>query len=1129
MNSQVDTPDVYKTALDYVKENKNNLSNSSVKNKIKELFKELNSEQKRRLVEQLNSTFDSSKQEIKNLVRDMYNLGNNFPSNITQEDVIKIALAKLDNFDKDTIKSYQKSNGLKVDGVLGYDTYKHMLNSSKVEKKSDSLFSKESLDKIGVTTNEAKKLANEVLEKEITKEEIISFQETHRLGIINGEIGKETYVQLVLNQASKGIEKPNVGLSQDSMDRIMSILEKGDKSDKDVIKVMSFLKQFKKEKKELIEKDEKHKEFFGKTNKIEEEYKKSPEGKKALKDAKKHYDSIYGTIKKIGTGEISMKDGVEKIIKDPTLLLAGGILFLFGVFGSGSKYTNSFMKRAGWIFGGMVFGPAIWKKIGVSEIIDDAENGISHLGESFSEAKKSESYRKAKDKLSNIASNPGKLFDGLGASISAFFSNSKNTVENFFESTLDDSLKKVIEYNQTLHDDRKVSQEVLGDLTSTVLSDKKFLNLEKSDLKKITSVDDLVSNLEKTDNLTREYKKPDGTTIKLKDSDIKNFMQNHMQELLGDKKYVRYLFITERLKKAANEAFNFGDYNKNPQINEIIKADMSTLHADNPKIADELAGYIRTGRVKAFVTSNLKGDVKTQVESITEKVKYIEDKQKLFSDSIKEVRAIKVENTNSYTFNEAAMNKSIEKLDSISSGLNSKLGTEEHSITFALLGKTSFDNAVAEKRKDIYELASDNGVGAATDELKKAEEELVLTRELKEITKTSLEVGKNFPKANYSLEKFKKYLEKNGKYFRRAEALKTKYENEEVGTKEGVIRDKAVEVLGYKEDFKVNLEARISILNNEFETIKKEVNKNILGANFKEGGSVTDTQFLTEIKRLSGLQEDFNKIEAFDEIKNFQVLLTKVGIDEKILNGTTKNNTESAFKTRLNIVKSCFDVNIDTSKITVDNVNNIIDEVNKKELIIKEIKGGKVSFLGHNFEIPNIFLEEDLTLNEKEKSLERIKSKIIRLFEKEIEEAKTEVDVIELRDKFENTGLESDSIDEKVKNKLEKIYKGKILEMKIADNEKVFELYNDFKVKNMGSMNSALDEIGVNINDIDTIGEIYEFCDMVEVSNLSNDFKTKISNFRAKLDNQLYGDFENAFNLGWVETKNFFKKIFNIK
>ncbi len=428
------------------------------------------------------------------------------------------------------------------------------------EKEKLPLFSRESLDKIWVTPNEANTLAEKVLGKDFTKEKIMSFQKEHFLWI-DWKIGKETYVQLVLNQAFKGVEKPNVGLSQDSMGRIMGILENGKKSDKDVIKVMAFLEQFKKDKKELIEKDEKHKEFFWKVDKIIWDFKNSPEWEKALKDAKKYIDSIYWTLK---DPNLSSTEKAKKILTDPTLLLAGWILFLFWVFWSNSKYTNSFMKRAGWIFGGILLGPAIWNKFWFSEMIDDATKLWVKAWE-----KASELSNKMKEQFwSGFESGKEKVWDKFkeGFNLWAVWVN----LETFFSDSYDKISSWMNDYNESLKNVdggvNYIETEKLNTLRDSIFTDEQFLNKRKSDLISSSAWVNLLSESTKSE-LVKKWIFGKDVNIFIKKHILENSMKNLWEEDL-----VRKIFMTEEMRIKIDELLTkHVVYSESPKLNENIR------------------------------------------------------------------------------------------------------------------------------------------------------------------------------------------------------------------------------------------------------------------------------------------------------------------------------------------------------------------------------------------------------------------------------------------------------------------------------------------------------------------------------------------------------------------------------
>jgi len=192
---------------------------------------------------------------------------------------------------------------------------KHIIHSH-----TDSPIIGNSLWNIWVTPIDAVVLASKFIWKNINHHSIEEFQTDSKIGV-DGKIGKETYGELMAADIYSYISI-NKEISVSTIQEITNLLWYATYNGKYMTLLRLKLKLFKSIHEDEDDFSQKYGELFKIYDTKESRYQASPEWKEDLKAAKKSTDTIYKMAKEGRWGDI---------IKDPTLLMAGAILFLFGV------------------------------------------------------------------------------------------------------------------------------------------------------------------------------------------------------------------------------------------------------------------------------------------------------------------------------------------------------------------------------------------------------------------------------------------------------------------------------------------------------------------------------------------------------------------------------------------------------------------------------------------------------------------------------------------------------------------------------------------------------------------------------------------------------------------------------
>lgn len=328
---------------------------------------------------------------------------------------------KVDNFDDysqefyDTLKDFQSRNGLKITGVLDIETLvsfdKKYPNYLSYEEKAKILnyfqnktefittetkiVSKETKEKIikselDLVSDNISNPKNQVLEKvrkslgltgniEEMKKQIANFQKMHCLNETDWVIWKETYYEVLAKdyftneKQSEILEKWPTKADQTF---ILEVFQNGRIGSTELNKISIILKTFKEKNVSNANFEAEFWDFYKRYDALLTEYRNSPAWKVDQKNIQKNEQSFYSIIM---DENIPVWEKIKKIATDPTLLLVGWALFLFGVVWPKNSYTDWFFKRAGWLLGWALFWPALWNKLWIWEAIDDATKKINNI------------------------------------------------------------------------------------------------------------------------------------------------------------------------------------------------------------------------------------------------------------------------------------------------------------------------------------------------------------------------------------------------------------------------------------------------------------------------------------------------------------------------------------------------------------------------------------------------------------------------------------------------------------------------------------------------------------------------------------------------------------------------------
>ncbi len=361
------------------------------------------------------------------------------------------------------------------------------------------------------------------------------------------------------------------------------------------------------------------------TNKKRE---KSPEWIKVKKKLEKHQEvqkSFYQIIK---DDSIPWDEKIKLIATDPLMLMVWGLLFLFGVVWWGTKFTDSPLKRIGWIIWWALFGKSLWNKIGAGEFIDDttkiASNKIDYLKSKPAQIARKDAYATLKKTGENIwkkfNSENWKLFQG-----------------------------KVFDANDSLEWDEATKYKIDKD-NLWVLDSYLSPALTKNGTPDSTAISaftfDKLGESEK-EALLKHY----NNNQDLLEKDIKKYTSFHFSHALSDKWVTWFDKLTATVtggittatnaaKKAVSEIenkFKNAIIENNPALNTIVQEEIASLinssKEEKVKIGESMLASLYAGTFDTFELST-NSTLNTSLIPLVQKIKYIVAWEKYIQEQI---------------------------------------------------------------------------------------------------------------------------------------------------------------------------------------------------------------------------------------------------------------------------------------------------------------------------------------------------------------------------------------------------------------------------------------------------------------------------------------------------------------
>jgi hypothetical protein len=513
----------------------------------------------------------------------------------------------------------------------------------------------------------------------------------------------------------------------------------------------------------------------------------SPEWVEAQTALEENKDSIYALLK----SDKSPAEKAEALIKNPTLLMIWGLLFLFGVIWWDTKYTNSFMKRIGWVLWWALLWPKLWKELWWSEIISDISNVSSKVAKNISETAATSKSKVIEFFKKDVPQNLQGIWDFDFSNIWTKIGEKYDSVTSWFNT-----------YNETLKTEdweekaEFIKEKPLVALT-WLISDEIFLNLSDIDLWKIknkASLNDVITDDTKTKL----------NAAGVSDADIKNFIENHLLENAFVKEteavLVKDLLFTTSMKKTFDSFIDDWEYISDEVANEEISNKLSTLRNSlNPKNRNlwlELSKSIKSWKIEDFKIENftwISKEAKDKAEEIIKKVKSFNTEQKEINLKISEIEKINPVSTKN--LQKETLEEYLDVLEKIKLDLTK----------VSSFHQDKFNNAVSDKKNQIFNWAEENSILVLTvswtditvaDETTKLEKAKKVTEDKK--TLKNIEI-KDIPDSSKTPIEFKEWYNRNSSSFEIAKTFKTDTNSD--------IKKLATDILKEKAKFKKNYKA----------------------------------------------------------------------------------------------------------------------------------------------------------------------------------------------------------------------------------------------------------------------------------------------------------------------------------
>ncbi len=584
---------------------------------------------------------------------------------------------------------------------------------------SGPLAHEDSLRKISVSPEQAISYARkhigipENITGEAFKKKIAKFQKEHNLRP-DGIIGRNVYVEMFTWNTYFKDGKVNI-LDESGKDidlKVLADLKKvlidGDYSSTNSIKIRSALKLFYETRWKDPDFDKKYRDFFNWFNHEEATFKESPKGKEIEKVVKSKSRDIYSIIQDPNK---SWAEKIKEIATDPTTIMFGALLFLFGVVWGDTKYTDSFMKRLWWVLWGALFGKSIINKLWIDKAANDAMNYMSS-----EEAQKS--FDTGREGVKKLWEDGVTAIKKAGWDVAWFDTSAVGTKYN----SLLDSFKH---RRNTLMDKvtKKplISDETFTGLYSSVFSDKTFFNLSKDDLAKIQTKDQLFNVIwTDAENILNK--------LKLSDTDVANFVNKYLIPEMKGHDFVKDLFFSSQIADKLNDAIlSVGAtyISGNPELNTIVQTDLSNLaHTDSKSqksAVDALSVAVITANASGSKSINfdlskfpsLTNDEKNKIEVVLKRITWILTLQNDIQLISNRISSVKIATSWAHISTVETLEKDFTNIRKIKSEgkdlLTSFSNGKVHTVNIGNFNWASIDEAYEAKSLEIFKRADDLG------------------------------------------------------------------------------------------------------------------------------------------------------------------------------------------------------------------------------------------------------------------------------------------------------------------------------------------------------------------------------------------------------------------------------------
>lgn len=975
------------------------------------------------------------------------------------------------------------------------DTIETVLTQTNEEK--NKLFESLMWASLKENTEHAKELTKITLEEMEWNDTLFNklkkYQTLHLLLPADGRVWPETYAEMkseaILKRANDKFETE--WLSVDTIKDINDITQSLGKTSKNKSELNVLLARFKTEKqfKTKREKPE-FKEVLDKSVIV-------ANNEVTKLENSKEWKSFYATIK---DDEIPWDEKIKIIASDPTTLMVWGLLFLFWVIWGDSKYTNSFMKRIGWIMWWALFGKSLWNKLWAGEMFKDMKEVWWEVADSVVETSvevSAKTKKWVKEAWAWVSS-----FDH-GEVTKKISENLKNLTNSF--TTHNETLKpEEWEENDKWYIEPEKLKALSGLVDDTSFNQKKLEEL--NNIKTIWGLTEIWVADTITKKLTEKW---------IEENDLKNFIKIHLKYQFQQNKdgasTIKDLYITNKIKELIPEEALEKDwtYTEDNELNIDLENKLYELIGDtdenNKRIWIALSNAIKNNNLGDFNIDEFSwwSKVKAKVTEIINLVKKYKKQTNLTNDKIKKIEALK-------TPIPTRLKK--EQIE----GFLTKLGEIKLVNVSSAYLDTKFKTAKDKKMAEILGWANDKNItilkiGAVEIKVKDKLEELKKSsEEAKHLEKLGEIKFENIPTESNTPIEFKKWYEKNKDNIGIVKKYIEEENNNNTAKVKELAKEKAKEITKFKESYekvKVKYIEKIVEINKlDSESQKKDIE------NFTAMKKITKQQseklnlLTSEVYtwiELSDLTDFFKKLSWEYIPKKYKNSFIEL---DKALDSKTErpeiNETANQIKTLNNQIENAYPTDIfNNDQVKIE--NETITET--AELIIE---GESIT------EIIEAFIEKENIINSfdndsikkiKEKELKEEFQKLTTAYLNKINSSNNIIDLEKIKSNYKSNVTDKLWILSNLLNILEEspvedAYEKKIEKFKEVENNKKIEEFGKKSIKEVLTEKWEIYDRYMEFLDLyKTIPEIKTQA-ILFINNTSN---IKVSTFISTLENNI--------------------------